>query len=204
MLTLAYETGMRLSEMASARAGDIQSFPLSGSSEMGYQLHVIGKGSKPRDVALSHNVIQELNTYLAHRGMTSYQDVPPETPLIDVVPGFTLYETGENGEKSTELRKPERTLSSRRIFDILKAFFVEAAYCMAKESKEDARHMHRASTHWLRHTCGSHAIANGVPVQIIQDQFGHASIDTTTIYVTTERDNKFKAFNQFSETVKNK
>ncbi|MEM5766922.1 MAG: site-specific integrase [Bacillota bacterium] len=204
MLTLAYETGMRLSEMAAARAGDIQSFALSGSSEMGYQLHVIGKGNKPRDVALSHNVIQELNTYLAHRGIKSYQDAPPVTPLIDVAPGYTLYETRENGEKSTELRSPERTLSSRRIFDILKAFFVEAAYCMAKESKEDARHMHRASTHWLRHTCGSHAIANGVPVQIIQDQFGHASIDTTTIYVTTERDNKFKAFNKFSETVKKK
>jgi integrase len=122
MLTLAYETGMRLSEMAAARAGDIQSFPLSGSSEMGYQLHVIGKGNKPRDVALSHNVIQELNTYLAHRGIKSYQDAPPETPLIDVVPGYTLYETRENGEKSTELRSPERTLSSRRIFDIFKAF----------------------------------------------------------------------------------
>ncbi|MFZ6773906.1 tyrosine-type recombinase/integrase [Undibacterium sp. SXout7W] len=201
ILTLAYETGMRLSEMAAARVEDVKSFSLFGTSDFGYQLQVLGKGNKLRDVALSYNVIQELNDYLSHRGITSYQNAPAETPLINVIPGYTLYETGDKGKKTMELRRPERALSSRRIFDILKAFFVDAAYRKAKESKEDARHMHRASTHWLRHTCGSHAIANGVPVQIIQDQFGHASIDTTTIYVTTERDNKFRAFNRFSEIV---
>ena len=33
-----------------------------------------------------------------------------------------------------------------------------------------------------RHTCGSHAIAQGVPLNVVQQNFGHASLNTTTIY----------------------
>jgi integrase len=38
----------------------------------------------------------------------------------------------------------------------------------------------KASTHWLRHTFGTRAIARGVPLDVIQAQMGHASIQTTT------------------------
>lgn len=37
-----------------------------------------------------------------------------------------------------------------------------------------------ASTHWLRHTFGTRAIAREVPLDVIQAQMGHASIQTTT------------------------
>ncbi|RZI71759.1 MAG: integrase, partial [Pseudomonas sp.] len=37
-----------------------------------------------------------------------------------------------------------------------------------------------ATTHWLRHTFGTRAIARNVPLDVIQAQMGHASIQTTT------------------------
>ena len=37
-----------------------------------------------------------------------------------------------------------------------------------------------ATTHWLRHTFGTRAIARQVPLDVIQAQMGHASIQTTT------------------------
>ena len=37
-----------------------------------------------------------------------------------------------------------------------------------------------ATTHWLRHTFGTRAIAREVPLDVIQAQMGHASIQTTT------------------------
>ena len=37
-----------------------------------------------------------------------------------------------------------------------------------------------ATTHWLRHTFGTLAIAREVPLDVIQAQMGHASIQTTT------------------------
>jgi integrase len=37
-----------------------------------------------------------------------------------------------------------------------------------------------ATTHWLRHTFGTRAIAREVPLDVIQAQMGHSSIQTTT------------------------
>lgn len=42
-------------------------------------------------------------------------------------------------------------------------------------------------THWMRHSHASHAIAGGMPIEIAQQDLGHASLATTTIYVTTEK-----------------
>ena len=42
-----------------------------------------------------------------------------------------------------------------------------------------------ASTHWLRHTYGTHAVET-MPIQILQMQMGHESPTTTAIYATTD------------------
>ncbi|HBD37368.1 MAG TPA: hypothetical protein DC084_27670, partial [Cupriavidus sp.] len=34
-----------------------------------------------------------------------------------------------------------------------------------------------------RHTAGAHAVARGVALEVVQQQFGHASLDTTSMYV---------------------
>ena|GEM_PF-7036306 len=47
-----------------------------------------------------------------------------------------------------------------------------------------AERFDQASTHWLRHSHASHAIAAGMPIEIAQQNLGHASLATTTIYVT--------------------
>ncbi|MGO4157029.1 tyrosine-type recombinase/integrase [Cupriavidus sp. YAF13] len=49
-----------------------------------------------------------------------------------------------------------------------------------------AARLDAASTHWLRHTHISHALAAGAPLEVVQQNAGHASLDTTTRYVTTE------------------
>ena len=52
-----------------------------------------------------------------------------------------------------------------------------------KSSDLDARDreaLKGASTHWLRHTFGTRAMARGVPVDVIQAQMGHGTTKTTT------------------------
>ena len=44
----------------------------------------------------------------------------------------------------------------------------------------EREHLAGATTHWLRHTFGTRAIAREVPLDVIQAQMGHASIQTTT------------------------
>jgi len=45
----------------------------------------------------------------------------------------------------------------------------------------------------MRHSHASHAIAGGMPIEIAQQDLGHASLATTTIYVTTEKRRRMKA-----------
>ena len=49
--------------------------------------------------------------------------------------------------------------------------------------------------------CGTpmqaHAIAGGMPIEIAQQDLGHASLATTTIYVTTEKRRRMKAVEAF-------
>jgi len=43
-----------------------------------------------------------------------------------------------------------------------------------------------ASAHWLRHTAGSHMTDRQVDLRFVRENFGHASISTTSAYRHTE------------------
>ena len=60
-----------------------------------------------------------------------------------------------------------------------------------------AARLKRASTHWLRHTHASHTLASGVPIQVVQQNLGHATIATTTLYVSTEKAARLRAMQGF-------
>jgi integrase len=52
----------------------------------------------------------------------------------------------------------------------------------------------------LRHTHASHAIAGGMPIEVAQQNLGHASLAaTTTVYVKTEEKRRMKAVKKFWE-----
>ena len=49
----------------------------------------------------------------------------------------------------------------------------------------------------MRHSHASHAIAAGMPIEIAQQNLGHASLATTTVYVTTESKRRMRAVEKF-------
>jgi site-specific recombinase XerD len=49
----------------------------------------------------------------------------------------------------------------------------------------------------MRHSHASHAIASGMPIEIAQQNLGHASLATTTVYATTEKRRRMKAVEEF-------
>ena len=62
-----------------------------------------------------------------------------------------------------------------------------------------------ASAHWMRHSHSSHSVNGGpgrdpVPVHIARENLGHASLDTTTGYITTELDDRVNAMQSFFDT----
>jgi hypothetical protein len=78
----------------------------------------------------------------------------------------------------------------------------------ATMSEDDAEQLRQASAHWLRHTHGTHAL-NGrpgefeaVPVQVVQNNLGHASLGTMSGYLTTGRDARLAAMKGFGDGFK--
>ena len=74
-----------------------------------------------------------------------------------------------------------------RAYKSLKNFFAEVANRSPLLSEKDRKRFAEASTHWLRHTFATHAVADGAPLDVIRDVMGHASISTTSIYVSAEK-----------------
>ena len=65
------------------------------------------------------------------------------------------------------------------------------------DDAKGAERFARASMHWMRHSHASHAIAGGMPIEIAQQNLGHASLVTTTVYVTTEKRRRKRAVEAF-------
>lgn len=58
------------------------------------------------------------------------------------------------------------------------------------EFADRADELERASAHWLRHTAGSHQADSGVDLRTIRDNLGHVSLNTTSLYLHTEDDER--------------
>ena len=53
-----------------------------------------------------------------------------------------------------------------------------------------------ASVHTLRHTMATHHVARGTDLKTVQETLGHASLDTTTIYVSLAKRAQRKALQE--------
>lgn len=177
ILNFAYMTGMRLSELAAARIGWLRHEQLD-DGEWAWSIMVLGKRNKWREVPLPDPAVQALRASLLRRGLDPDPVVnDPATPLI----------------ARLSLEAP---LSSARIYEVLSAGFERCAAQVQATDPLAAERIRAASTHWLRHTYGSHASARGVPQDVLQASLGHESLATTSIYVRAEKARKHRAMQE--------
>ena len=171
LLRFAYATGLRISEQAQVTVGDLRQQDLSADQRGVWTLSFIGKGTRAREVHVPAPVIEALRDYLQARGLVrEFERLHPATPLIGRVKN-----DGASGK-----------LSVAQLDAIWKGFFAQAADVLKTEDAAAAARLAQASAHWLRHTFGSHAIARGVALDVVQHQLGHASLATTSVYVHAE------------------
>jgi site-specific recombinase XerD len=224
-LELLYATGVRLSEAVAATVDDLRwveyvAHPDDRRGAAGWLLRVVGKGAKVREVPVPGAIVEQLGRALVARGLDA-------DPLCSSNRGVFLLGAVEEGravrsgraraatdEAPTApqgLRAPSRNggrdaaraegkggLAPNTLAAHLKRFFVDCAEALAAAG--DARGSERlrsASTHWLRHTHAAHALAAGVPIDVAQQNLGHASLATTTVYVTSESKRRLTAMGEF-------
>ena len=148
--------GLRASELLNARLGDIQKI------DEGWMMQVHGKGAKERLAALPGQAMDALQDYLGSRGWT-LDEAPATAPVV----ASTL--------------DPMEPVGYTALYEHVRRWLRKAVASSGLSVKEKLK-LGRASTHWLRHTFGTRAVAREVPLDVIQAQMGHASITTTMMY----------------------
>lgn len=78
-------------------------------------------------------------------------------------------------------------ITSTRLWNVTKRFFQTTADAIESESPKTAEKLRRASPHWMRHTHATHALARGAELTTVRDNFRHASVSTTSVYLHTDQ-----------------
>ncbi|MDP9902377.1 tyrosine-type recombinase/integrase [Variovorax ginsengisoli] len=155
ILRFVESVGLRSAELLGATLGDIRLEP------EGWVIQVHGKGSKNRIAAIPGQALDALQAYLQTRGLASIQEAPPAAPLLSSTADAM---TG---------------VGYQALYEHVRGWIRKAVAASALPMAERAK-LAGATTHWLRHTFGTRAIAREVPLDVIQAQMGHASIQMTT------------------------
>ena len=154
ILRFVEAVGLRSAELLGAKLDDLQLEP------EGWVLNVHGKGAKNRVANVPAQAYEALQAYLAQRGLGSLQVAPTDAPLV------------------ASLLDPISRVGYQALYESARAWvskFVAGSNLPTSERLK----LSKASMHWLRHTFGTRSIARGVPLDVIQAQMGHASVDTT-------------------------
>jgi site-specific recombinase XerD len=188
-LALLYGTGLRISEVVAARVADLtwQRYRdnIHGGTVEVWELTVVGKGGKERVVPVSPAIITQLQAYLHARGLSGELGVvPAEAYLLGRTVDVATRATWSPAAKAPLDRLAG--IGTATLHDQIKAFFGACAATLRVSDPVSAARLAKASAHWMRHTHGSHAVAAGMDIKVVQQNLGHASLATTTRYTTTE------------------
>jgi site-specific recombinase XerD len=171
ILLLGKGLGMRASEMLNARSSWIDYKNLGGQNVA--MISIVGKGDKERALPLQDEQIDRINRYLALRKKPLIGDPDgADTPLL------------------ASLRKKKNTdpemLSRSGLYVILANFLEDVAVSIQNERPLDASKLRTSSTHWLRHTFAVTSL-EVMPVNVVQNALGHASVGTTSRYIMPDQ-----------------
>lgn len=155
ILLFTSTVGLRSAELLAAKLGDLH------HEQEGWMLQVHGKGAKNRIAAIPPSALLALHDYLHARGLgDDIASAPAQAPVL----ASTL--------------DPMSSVGYQALYEHVRGWLSKAIAATALPEKERLK-LAQASTHWLRHTFGTRAIAKGVPLDVIQAQMGHSSIQTT-------------------------
>ena len=202
VISFLYATGLRLSEMVNAKVGDLeyQHYPPDAHNNEqveGWIIKVVGKGQKLREVPVPNAVIESLQQYLSDRGLVADLNHVDNQSVHLIGKISDLQSVAPWSKSAQHDYDPKEGISGSMLYKQLKKLFKQCAENLPSAEWKTAERFEAASTHWLRHTYGSHMTANKVDANILQHLLGHASLSTTGIYSTSEQKRRMQAVHRF-------
>ncbi|HNG48290.1 MAG TPA: tyrosine-type recombinase/integrase [Plasticicumulans sp.] len=159
--------GLRRAELARAHMSDLLQREDGDGRPAQWFLSVCGKGGRLRQVALNEAALQALGRWRSHLQATHG---------LDAQQGALLVPWKRAGERAAA------GVSEAVVYRLVKAALADAGRVLAAEFPADAALLTRASPHWLRHSYATLTANADVPLELVRDQLGHASLDTTLLY----------------------
>jgi len=162
-LLIAYlTTGARLSEIVAATMGALYT-----EGDGRWWLDVIGKGTKPRRLPVSPEMLAAFRQYRLAYALLPTTSRDDRTPMVLNTRGRLLV-----------------AVTDEAAANAIKQLLADAAKLAEGNGDVDsATALRAASAHWLRHTMLTTHANNGVALKTLQDTAGHASLSTTATYL---------------------
>lgn len=190
VLWLGFACGLRASEMLSLTLGSIMLGEV-------WRLKVIGKGDKVRNVPLPSPVRDMLLAYLQSVGVPPDEVVRVARAPKDDKARMEPLLRSRRGRRRVGGPAPTQPLRYTALYESLKEHLAKRGGELALTDPVAASKFREASTHWLRHTCATLALKDGVPLNAVQRLLGHASLTTTSTYVTEHEEALMAAMEKF-------
>ena len=162
ILELLYATGLRISELAGLRTGDLDlDLDPAQGHEGGGVLRAFGKGSKERIVPFGRPAGAALRAWLSAGGRAAF--VSKRTPA-------------RADADALFLSSRSRAMSRQAIWEVVHRHAVAAGLS------------EQVTPHVLRHSFATHLLDHGADVRVVQELLGHASITTTQVYTKVSQE----------------
>lgn len=143
ILRFMASVGLRSAELLSSRLGNLRLEP------EGWVIQVHGKGAKDRTVAIPGQAFQALQEYLVERGLVGIEFAAPGAPLL------------------ASIKDPQMPVGYQALYEHVKGWLAKAVTASSLSQSQRLK-LQGASTHWLRHTFGTRAVAREVPMDVIR------------------------------------
>lgn len=176
LFSLLYIGGLRVSEICSTSMGSFFNQRGTDARER-WWLEVKGKGGKSRLIPATGELMTELMRYRQAHGLNP---LPMERDTMPVL---------------MPLIGPGKPMARTAVHEIVKGVMRASAENLRSQDpafEAAAAHLEQASTHWMRHTAGSH-LSEKADLKVVRDNLGHANISTTSIYLHSEEDARHDA-----------
>jgi len=153
-----------------------------------WALGVIGKRRKQRTVPVSAATVAALRAHWVDRELdfdAAWAEGPLIAPIVINGTDASLAKHDRGTDGSSEAPYAADALARlvrESIRRIAEALLREGALSYDAHAK-----LLSTSAHAFRHTFGTQTVARGMPIDVAQRILGHASLQTTSIYVRAER-----------------
>ncbi|WP_250481192.1 phage integrase family protein [Caballeronia sp. GAOx1] len=205
-ILLMGDSGLRREEAARARREDLRPSSFGTPERPVWELTIVGKGQRERTVPVSAATLAALRVHWRDRAQDfdgAAEEDKQSGPLLSpvVIPWTDAsrrrHRAGQSAESGKGQPAKEAGYTADGLNRLISRMVTELVETMDGLSLDERVRLGQSNAHAFRHTFGTQSVADDVPVDVVQKVLGHASLQTTTLYVRAEQKRIFEEVAQY-------